>query len=249
MHSDPRQWKVVIDGRVMTGFEELVNLLSEAGFRVESGPKGPHTVVHNAMLDQLRADAKSPDRALLTACAAIPDITLSKWACGLGGHWEPVRHALRAARFDQGLNLDASHDEFDGNGWLRCRRQQAPSPDYRTSEAVPPQPPAAAPALPENWTWNAHRKEWEYSTPALRMRGLEFLAIGLDEIRSLLATQEMSIVRSVCVPEERFGQCVRADATWAERVESAAAMLMLAGPADLLAALRDAGIHIVEAKP
>lgn len=34
MLDDPRQWKVVIDGRRLTSFEELINLLHEAGFKV-----------------------------------------------------------------------------------------------------------------------------------------------------------------------------------------------------------------------
>lgn len=38
MHRDPRQWKVVIDGRPLVSFEELVNHLHEAGFRVIPGP-------------------------------------------------------------------------------------------------------------------------------------------------------------------------------------------------------------------
>lgn len=45
--------------------------------------------------------------------------------------------------------------------------------------------------------------------------------------------------------EERPGQCAPSDATWSERVESAAALLCLAGPADLLSAVRDAGLTLV----
>jgi len=61
-------------------------------------------------------------RPLVEACDAIPDITLSKWACNLGGYWEPVRVALRAARLAQGLDVDAPiMSGFDSNGWLFAR--------------------------------------------------------------------------------------------------------------------------------
>lgn len=66
-------------------------------------------------------------RALMDAFDSIPDITLSKWSCGLGGYWEPVRHALRALRFDQGLNLDSPANEFDSRGWLFSRRDRRPT--------------------------------------------------------------------------------------------------------------------------
>lgn len=39
MPADPRQWRIVIDGRVLTSFEELINLLHEAGFRVVPMPR------------------------------------------------------------------------------------------------------------------------------------------------------------------------------------------------------------------
>ena len=96
------------------------------------------------------------DDAVLDACAAIPDITLSKWACNPGGHWEPVREALRAARAAAGFDVDAELDQYDHDtGKLLARReaeeaaaaramvgacacgdatQHAPAPDYRTSE-------------------------------------------------------------------------------------------------------------------
>lgn len=96
------------------------------------------------------------DEALLDACAAIPDITLSKWACNPGGHWEPVRNALRAARAAAGFDVDAELDQYDHDtGKLLARReaeeaaaaramvgacacgastQHAPAPDYRSSE-------------------------------------------------------------------------------------------------------------------
>lgn len=99
-------------------------------------------------------------QAVIDACTAVPDITLSKWACTPGHHWEPVRAALKALRKGQGFDVDANIDGFDGQGQLRSRRsfqyflakhsladvdddiadesdgiaQHAPSPDYRIYE-------------------------------------------------------------------------------------------------------------------
>lgn len=138
MQADPREWTVVIDGRRLTSFEELVNLLHEAGFRI----------------------SKASDKAVLDACEAIPDVTLSKWACNPGGYWDPVLRAVKAARAAVGFNVDADLEQFDHHtGWLLARRrpsaaevpsaraaddlscgeaccatQHAPAPDYRSSE-------------------------------------------------------------------------------------------------------------------
>jgi hypothetical protein len=61
---------------------------------------------------------------LLEALDAIPDITISKWACDPGHHWNPVREALRAHRRAQGFDVDAADPEaaFDEHGWLRARK-------------------------------------------------------------------------------------------------------------------------------
>ena len=76
-------------------------------------------------------------RPLLDACDAIPDFTLSKWACAPGGAWAEVRSALRAARFEQGLNLDAPFDEFDSRGWLLSRHvTQAEADDWNAAEVA-----------------------------------------------------------------------------------------------------------------
>lgn len=117
MPADPRQWRIVIDGGPLTSFEEFVNLLRDAGYHVLS----------------------PPEKAVLDAGAAIPDITLSRWACTPGHHWEPLRAALKALRRSQGFDVDAEIDAFDGQGQLRSRpqsalRQHAPAPDYRLFE-------------------------------------------------------------------------------------------------------------------
>lgn len=72
-------------------------------------------------LDKVRAELGP----LALACEAIPDITISKWACDPGGHWNPVRDALRARRAAQGLDVDAADPEtaFDEHGWLKQRRE------------------------------------------------------------------------------------------------------------------------------
>lgn len=74
----------------------------------------------HAELGKLRAELG----AVVLACDAIPDITISKWACGLGPIWNPVREALRARRKAQGFDVDAPDPEtaFDEHGWLRARR-------------------------------------------------------------------------------------------------------------------------------
>lgn len=59
MHADPRQWKVVIDGQVMTSFEELLNRLHEAGFPIRRDLRSrssAFTVVHKQLLAQLYAE-------------------------------------------------------------------------------------------------------------------------------------------------------------------------------------------------
>jgi hypothetical protein len=104
MQSDPRQWKVVIDGRPLVSLEELINHLHEAGFRVVSGQ----------------------DLAVLNACAAIPDVTLSKWACSPGKMWEPVRLAVKLARRAAGFNVDAEIDGFDHDTGMLLARQRTP---------------------------------------------------------------------------------------------------------------------------
>jgi hypothetical protein len=65
----------------------------------------------------------SKDLMLLEACDAIPDITISKWACDPGGPWNGVREVLRARRAAQGLDVDAPDPEtaFDEHGWLKAR--------------------------------------------------------------------------------------------------------------------------------
>lgn len=65
---------------------------------------------------QMRAHA-----ALIDACDAIPDITISKWACDPGRHWNPVRDALRACRKAQGFDVDVDTSAFDEHGWLLAR--------------------------------------------------------------------------------------------------------------------------------
>lgn len=41
MIDDPRQWQIVINGRRLVGFEELVNRLYEAGFSVTGATAAP----------------------------------------------------------------------------------------------------------------------------------------------------------------------------------------------------------------
>jgi hypothetical protein len=61
-------------------------------------------------------------RPLLAACEAVPDLTLSQWACSPGPHWEPVRAAIKAARQAAGLDLDGPPEAFDwSTGRLRSR--------------------------------------------------------------------------------------------------------------------------------
>lgn len=62
--------------------------------------------------------------AVVVACDAIPDVTISKWACDPGGHWNRVREALRARRAAQGFDVDAADPEtaFDEHGWLKQRK-------------------------------------------------------------------------------------------------------------------------------
>lgn len=62
---------------------------------------------------------------LLEACDAIPDVTISKWACDPGGHWNRVREVLRARRAAQGFDVDAADPEtaFDEHGWLKQRAE------------------------------------------------------------------------------------------------------------------------------
>lgn len=68
-------------------------------------------------LGRLRADGSR----ILEACDAIPDITLSKWACDPGLYWNPLREAIRARRRGQGFDVDAEPEEFDDRGMLRAR--------------------------------------------------------------------------------------------------------------------------------
>ena len=65
-------------------------------------------------------------RALVEACDAIPDITLSKWACDPGGHWNPLRATLRARRAAQGFDVDAVDPSaaYDEQGWLKQRKAE-----------------------------------------------------------------------------------------------------------------------------
>lgn len=62
--------------------------------------------------------------AVVVACDAIPDVTISKWACDPGGAWNRVREALRARRAAQGFDVDAADPEtaFDEHGWLKQRK-------------------------------------------------------------------------------------------------------------------------------
>lgn len=71
-------------------------------------------------LGQLRAELG----AVVLACDSIPDVTISKWACDPGGHWNRVREALRARRAAQGFDVDAADPEtaFDEHGWLKQRK-------------------------------------------------------------------------------------------------------------------------------
>jgi hypothetical protein len=74
----------------------------------------------HAELGKLRAELG----AVVLACDAIPDITISKWACDPGGPWNRVRDALRARRAAQGFDVDTPDPEtaFDEHGWLEQRR-------------------------------------------------------------------------------------------------------------------------------
>lgn len=75
------------------------------------------------MLDEVRAELGP----VALACDAMPDITISKWACTPGGHWNRVHEALRARRAAQGLDVDAADPEtaFDEHGWLKQPREVA----------------------------------------------------------------------------------------------------------------------------
>lgn len=56
------------------------------------------------------------------ALRAIPDITLSKWACSPGEPWEPTRKALKQSRIAAGFDLDSDLDAFDlASGMLMAR--------------------------------------------------------------------------------------------------------------------------------
>lgn len=80
-------------------------------------------------LDRIGMVAKRT-RAVMDACEAIPDITLSPWACNPGGHWEPVRESLRAPRKARGFDVThAQPEDFDIDGWLHSRQRNTRKDD------------------------------------------------------------------------------------------------------------------------
>lgn len=74
-------------------------------------------------------------RPVLEACAGIPDVTLSKWACSPGERWIPLAKALRARRLAEGFDVDADIDGFDSEGWLLARRPYDCTRRSRANEA------------------------------------------------------------------------------------------------------------------
>lgn len=120
MHADPRKWKVVIDGRRMTCFEELLNHLHEAGFPVVVRERAAEL---DAVARYIRSPERQQEQALLDACRAIPDITLSCWSCSPGEPWLPLRQLLKNERKEAGLNVDVPLDDYDhSTGNLRARK-------------------------------------------------------------------------------------------------------------------------------
>lgn len=84
------------------------------------------SLAHEEIKAKVEQAARGELMPILLACEAIPDITISKWACDPGQHWNAVRAALRAQRLAQGLDVDAYDPQaaFDEHGWLVARRGQ-----------------------------------------------------------------------------------------------------------------------------